>query len=370
MPSGISEQRRQTMRRLTEKIRDLAPAPVCLMEVCGTHTMAIGKAGIRQLLPPQVRLLSGPGCPVCVTPPEGIDRMLRLSEEKQVIIATYGDMIRVPGSRRGDTLSRRRAAGARVAVVYSVMDALQLAGEHPDDEIVFPGIGFETSAPGTAAAIQEAARRDLRNFTVLPMMKTTGPALRALIRAPDFSVQGFLCPGHVAAITGEEGFRFLAEEYAIPAVISGFEPEDILASVFLLLSQIREGRARLENEYTRAVSKEGNALARTVMHDVLLPRDDSWRGLGLVKGSGLTIREAYSRFNAEERFRDLFTELPEPSAETGRCRCGQILQGHLSPGDCPLFGTVCTPEDPVGPCMVSGEGACAAAYRYESVHGM
>ena len=233
---------------------------VRLMEVCGTHTMAIAEAGIRSLLPGNVRLLSGPGCPVCVTPAEVIDAVLALATEKNVILASYGDMIRVPGSIPGDSLQRRRALGADVRVCYSPMDALAIARDNPAREVVFLGVGFETTAPGTAAAVLSAAEQELKNFSVWSMLKTVEPALRALMGMEGFNVQGFLCPGHVATILGEEGFRFLPEEYGMPAVISGFEPEDILLAVYKLLKQIADGAPRVENEYARAVRPAGNPL--------------------------------------------------------------------------------------------------------------
>ena len=356
------------VEKLLGAIRELFPEDagrVTLMEVCGTHTMAIGRSGIRQLLPPQVRLLSGPGCPVCVTPAGRIDQMLRLSEEPGVILAVYGDMIRVPGSRRGDTLFARRAGGAKITIVYSAMDALDLAEKNPDKEIVFPAVGFETTAPGTAAAVRAAADRRIGNFTILPLLKKVEPALRALLQAPDFGVQGFLCPGHVATIIGESGFRFLPEEYSVPAVISGFEPEDILVSVWRLLRQIRSGKAVLENEYTRAVAPEGNPLAMQMMQEVFCTKDERWRGLGMVPEGGMTLREAYSAFNAEDRFSSILREVSAEGEETAGCRCGEILQGRAEPRDCPLFGRACTPEMPAGPCMVSSEGTCAAAWKYD-----
>ena len=353
--------------KLLQAIRDLLPedsGDVTLMEVCGTHTMAIGKSGIRDLLPPQVRLLSGPGCPVCVTPAGKIDQILRLAQEPEVIVATYGDMIRVPGSGRGNTLASRRTGGAQIAIVYSAMDALELAEKHPDKEIVFPAVGFETTAPGTAAAVRAAREKAIGNLTVLPLLKTVEPALRKLLQAPDFPVQGFLCPGHVAVVTGERGFRFLPEEYGIPAVISGFEPEDILVSVWRLLRQIKNRQAVLENEYSRAVAPEGNPLALQTMREVFSVRDDCWRGIGPVPGGGMTLRDEYASFNAEERFADVLKDIPDAGEEVPGCRCGEILQGRAEPHDCPLFGRVCTPEDPAGPCMVSSEGTCAAAWKY------
>ena len=349
--------------KLIRAIHELDPAPVKLMEVCGTHTMAIAKAGIRSVLPKQVELLSGPGCPVCVTPAEQIDQVLELAMDPKVIITTYGDMLRVPGSVPGDSLQRRRALGARVEMVYSPVDAVEIAAKEPDRDVVFLGVGFETTAPGTAAAVLSAKERGIGNFSVWSMLKTVEPALRALMAMEDFAVQGFLCPGHVGTIIGEKGFAFLPEEYRMPAVISGFEPEDILLSVYLLLRQIAEKKPRVQNEYARAVRPEGNPLAQRMMEDCFVPRADLWRGLGRIENSGLALREELAAFDAEKRFAAPPAPAPRPTA----CRCGQVITGRLAPQGCPLFGGRCTPEDPVGPCMVSSEGACAAAYKYQSL---
>lgn len=333
---------------------------VRLMEICGTHTMSIAKSGIRSMLPDGVELISGPGCPVCVTPSNVIDEILRLAMRPDIIIASYGDMIRVPGSTQGDDLRRRMADGAQVRVVFSPTDAIKLARENPQKQVVFLGVGFETTAPGTAAALGDAAALDIGNFTVLPTLKTCEPVLRALAADPDFGIDGFLCPGHVAVIIGSDGFRFISDEFKLPGVIAGFEAGDILKSVAMLLEQLREGRSEIENEYTRAVSREGNVLAKAVIERYLEPADTVWRGLGEIPKSALGIREEYAKFDAVKRFGLEFGH--EESATA--CRCGDVIRGKLSPEGCPLFGRLCTPEDPVGPCMVSSEGACAAAYKY------
>ena len=353
----------RSAEEILRAIRELKPEPVKLMEVCGTHTMAIARAGIKSLLPEGVELLSGPGCPVCVTPAEVIDQILDLSMEPGVILTSYGDMLRVPGSTPGDSLLRRRALGARVEIVYSPMDAIEIAKANPAREVVFLGVGFETTAPGTAAAVLTAQERGVKNFTVWSMLKLVEPALRALMGMEGFDVQGFLCPGHVGTIIGERGFGFLPEAYHMPAVISGFEPEDILLSVYLLLKQIKEGWPRVQNEYTRAVSKNGNELAQKILREAFEPRADLWRGLGRIEQSGLGLREELRDHDAQARFGLETLPAPKPTA----CRCGQVITGRLGPTGCPLFGTRCTPEDPVGPCMVSSEGACAAAYKYQMV---
>lgn len=350
-------------QKLLGAIRALGERPMTLMEVCGTHTMAIARSGLKTLLPENIRLLSGPGCPVCVTPAEVIDGVLELAMEKNVILASYGDMLRVPGSTPGDSLLRRRALGARVEIVYSPVDAVALAKENPGREVVFLGVGFETTAPGTAAAVLTAQEEGVKNFSVLSMLKTVEPALRTLIAMPGFRVEGFLCPGHVASITGEAGCRFLPEEYNLPGVIAGFGPEEILLAVYLLAKQITEGKPRLENAYRRAVRPEGNTLAQAMLKRCFVPRRDLWRGLGEIENSGLGLREELADFDAEKKF-DLSAA---PKARPTACRCGDVICGRIRPEDCPLFDRRCTPEDPVGPCMVSSEGACAAAYKYRGI---
>ena len=333
--------------------------PVRLMEVCGTHTMAIAKSGIKSMLPDKVKLLSGPGCPVCVTPSNVIDAVLELSMEPRVTVCSYGDMLRVPGSRRGDNLNRRRAQGAQVRVVYSPMDAVEYAKENPHREVVFLGVGFETTAPGTAAAVLTAKEEGVKNFSVWSMLKTVEPALRRLMQLEGFNVQGFICPGHVGTIIGEKGFEFLPREYGIPAAIAGFEPDEILLAIYSLLRQISENSPRLENCYKRAVSPEGNILAMDCLMRCFELRDDMWRGLEKIEKSGLGLKKEYKEFDAEHRF-GVNYRLALPSA----CRCGHVITGMISPADCPMFGSACTPEDPVGPCMVSSEGACAAEFKY------
>ena len=344
---------------------------VCLMEVCGTHTMAIAKSGIKSMLPEKVKLLSGPGCPVCVTPASEIDAILELSMRPDVILATYGDMVRVPGSVPGDNLARRRALGAQVQGVYSPVDAVELATQNPEKEVVFLGVGFETTAPGTAAAALTASDKGVKNFTVFSMLKTVEPALRALMAMDDFRVQGFLCPGHVATIIGEKGFAFLPEKYRMPAVIAGFEAEDILAAIWRLLTQLINREPKLENEYKRAVSEPGNLLAQKMMTACFTAETTEWRGLGSIPKSGLKFRPEFSALDAEKRFPEVLGEearrIQKSARITPACRCGDVITGRISPAQCPLFGKRCLPEDPVGPCMVSSEGACAAAYKYMDI---
>lgn len=355
----------QNVERVLSALRAivLETGPIRLMEICGTHTMAIAKSGLRSLLPDGLELLSGPGCPVCVTPAGAIDEILRLSERPDILLTSYGDLLRVPGSVRGDSLLRRRSLGAQVRTVYSPMEALSLAEEQPEREVVFLGVGFETTAPGTAACLLEAKERGIRNFSVLSLLKRTEPALRALIEAPDFAVDGFLCPGHVAAITGAHAFAFLPDEYRLPAVVSGFEPGDLLYSIYRLAEMVRHGNPALENEYTRVVSDDGNRPALLAVDAVFEPSGTMWRGLGEIPHSALTPKASFASWDAARKFH--FS--PSPVSETAGCRCGEVIRGICRPAECPLFGSVCTPADPVGPCMVSGEGACAAAYRYRSL---
>ena len=362
------------LREIRAMAEDLGQ--VQLMEICGTHTMAIAKAGLKSLLPQNIRLISGPGCPVCVTPAGAVDELLRISGIPGVIMASYGDLLRVPDSRRGDSLLKRRAQGADVRMVYSPMDALAMAEANPGRQVVFAGVGFETTAPGTAACLMEARERQIDNFSVLSLLKTTEPAIRALVETPGAvsgeaegpqdagadacRIDGFLCPGHVAVITGSEAFRFLPEEYGLPGVVSGFEPEDLLASVYLLVKMLHLGRPKLVNEYSRLVRPEGNLAARKAVEQVFAPSDSLWRGLGEIAGSGLAVRKEFAAWDGARRF----GFAPDPKAEAAGCRCGDVIRGLLAPEGCPLFGKSCRPEDPAGPCMVSGEGACAAAYRY------
>ena len=331
-----------------------------LMEVCGTHTMSIARSGIKRLLPEGVELLSGPGCPVCVTPGEVMDAALELSVRPGVTVAAYGDMLRVPGTRRGDDLAHRRAGGADVRIVYSPMDVLDMAEAEPKRQFVFLGVGFETTAPGTAAALLEAGRRGVGNFTVFSMLKRVEPALRALIASDGFAIDGFICPGHVAVITGADGFKFLPREYGLPAAVAGFEPEDILLAVCHLVEMLERGEPALVNDYERAVTAGGNELAQRAIERVFEPRRDIWRGLGEIEASGLGIRPEFAQFDAEVRFN---IEI-RPSGLKTPCRCGDVITGRIHPQECPMFERECTPDDPLGPCMVSSEGACAAAYKY------
>jgi len=340
------------------EIDRLISRPVRLMEVCGTHTVAIFKAGIRQLLPARVELVSGPGCPVCVTANGFLDTAVAYGRRDDVIITTFGDMLRVPGS--SSSLQAEKAAGADVRIVYSPLDSLDIAAANPAKKVVFLAVGFETTAPTAAATVLAAEQAGLTNFYVLSAHKLVPPALRALLTAAETQVDGLLLPGHVSAIIGEAPYRFLADEFGVPAVIAGFGPLDILQGVYLLARQIATGAASLENQYSRVVRPEGNPAARQVLGRVYREADATWRGLGVIPGSGLEIRPEYSRFDARAA---LPVEVEE-TREAAGCRCGEVLRGVAAPTDCPLFGETCVPEEPVGSCMVSVEGTCAAWYKY------
>lgn len=345
---------------LVDQIRSATDSagPIRLMEVCGTHTMAIFRHGIRSLLPEGVSLLSGPGCPVCVTDQQEIDACIALSQLEEVIVATFGDLIRVPGTYT--SLQKEMAEGAEVRVVYSAMDAVQLARQNPGKNVVFLGVGFETTTPTVAAAIVTAQKLKLTNFSVFSAHKTVPPALTALMSLPGVKVDGFLLPGHVSVIIGLNGYRSFFAKYRVPCVVAGFEPNDILQAILMLARQIGQGRHLLENAYPRAVNDEGNPKAREVMHQVFEPCEARWRGLGTIAASGLAIRKEYAQFDAVRRFRPAVVEMSPPKG----CACGEILTGAKTPLQCALFRAKCTPLTPVGPCMVSTEGTCAAYYRY------
>ncbi len=333
-----------------------------LMEVCGSHTVAIFRSGIRDLLPSNVKLISGPGCPVCVTSVAEVDRAIAIANTPGTILTTFGDMMRVPGT--STSLEKEKAEGADVRVVYSPLDALNLAAEKQatggDERIVFFAAGFETTAPTVAAAILQAADMGLSNFYIQSTHKTIPSAMRGLLDTPELGLSGFICPGHVSAIIGARAYDFIADEFKVPAVVSGFEPLDILMSVKMLLAQIDEGRAEVETEYGRIVSDEGNPRAIEVLDQVFRVSDAEWRGIGTLPNTGLVLRSEYERFDAPLAF-DVRVE---PGRDNPACECGEILRGLKAPTDCKLFAGVCTPENPQGACMVSTEGSCAAYYKY------
>ena len=334
--------------------------PVKLMEVCGGHTHAIYRHGLDALLPPEVELVHGPGCPVCVIPMGRVDDGISIAERPDVTFASFGDMLRVPGAHRRSLLEAK-ARGADVRIVYSPLDALTLALREPERQVVFFGVGFETTAPATALTLQRARELAVPNFTVFCNHVLIGPALRAILDAPDSEIAGFVGPGHVSTVIGTEPYGFVATEYRRPVVVAGFEPTDILQAVVMLLRQLAEGRAEIENQYGRVVRARGNERALAAMAEVFEEREDfEWRGLGAIPRSGLRIRDEYARWDAERRFAVPGLRVEDPKA----CRCGDVLRGRAKPWECKVFGTACTPEKPLGTCMVSSEGACAAYYSY------
>ncbi len=342
------------IRRMAERLT----APVNFMEVCGTHTMSIYQYGIRTLLPEKVRLVSGPGCPVCVTPIGYIDKALACAADPHNIVATFGDMLRVPGSH--SSMMEQRAGGADIRIVYSPLDAVSLARNNPERRVVFLGVGFETTAPTIAASILEAARMGLKNYCVLAAHKTMPIPMEILSSDPELNIGGYLCPAHVSTVIGATPYSAIADKHRIPCVVTGFEPADVMQGIEMLLAQILRRESKVEIQYSRAVSWEGNLKAQAILKQLFVPCDAAWRGLGVLPGSGLAIRDEYAQFDAE---RVLTLNVPD-ATENPACLCGEVLKGKLTPFNCPLFATVCTPESPVGACMVSSEGTCAAAYKY------
>ncbi|MFC1556488.1 hydrogenase formation protein HypD [candidate division KSB1 bacterium] len=350
---------KESARKIALEIERQADGrPVSIMEVCGTHTHEIARFGLKSLLPPGMKLISGPGCPVCVTPVGYIDHAVALARRKEVTIATFGDMVRVPGSTC--SIEKARSAGADVRIVYSVMEALMLAEAFPSKKIVFLGVGFETTAPGTAAAVLEAQKKRLRNFFVLNAHKVMPPALDFLLHENSCAVDGFLCPGHVSTVIGARPYEFIPQKYGKAAVITGFGPLDILNGISMLTGQTVSGRPAVVIQYIRAVRPEGNPRALRIMNEVFDRYDTEWRGFGTIPQSGLRLKDRYAACDAAEKFQvDI-----ESSREKNGCICGEILQGKKQPDECALFGAACTPSQPVGACMVSQEGACAAYYNY------
>lgn len=331
---------------------------ISLMEVCGTHTMAIARSGIRELLPSNIKLLSGPGCPVCVTSQGDIDAVIEMVRLNDIILLTFGDMMRVPGTR--SSLQEERSRGADIRIVYSPLDALRVARENPEQEVVFLGIGFETTTPAVAATLEEAREERLSNFSVFSLHKLVPPALEIIFSDPEIQVDGLICPGHVSAVTGIQPYETLAAKYGKPCVVTGFETVDILEGIFMLVNQLQKSQARAEIQYRRVVRADGNQVALDSINRVFEVVPVRWRGLGMIPYSGLRLRPEYSDMDARLKFN--IPELEEIPIKG--CACGAVLTGKILPTDCALFGQACTPLKPVGPCMVSHEGSCAAYYRY------
>jgi hydrogenase expression/formation protein HypD len=351
-------QRIEALRPELHTLAERIGRRVQLMEVCGTHTVSIFRNGIRSILPPNLRLVSGPGCPVCVTAQRHIDAAMRLARREAVIMATYGDMMRVPG--RDGSLEKLRGGGAQIRVVNSARSALQLAQENPDRAVVFLAVGFETTAPATAATVLEAQRAGVDNFSVLMCHKLVVPAMLALLEAGDVPLDGFLCPGHVSVIIGARAYEPIVARHNRACAVAGFEPEQILAGLVHLLRQIAENRATVANVYHAVVTERGNPVALELLERVFTVADTPWRELGVIPRSGLELAADYRRFDALRRFEiELGQDEDDPA-----CRCGAVIQGKAEPAECPLFADTCTPLMPVGPCMVSSEGTCAAWYKY------
>ena len=345
-------------RRLLAEIELHSTRPVQLMEFCGGHTHAIFKSGLRQVLPTTVRLRSGPGCPVCVTSAADLDRAIALARLPEVILTTFGDMVRVPGSQ--GSLQDAKAKGADVRVVYSTLDALEIARQNSERPVVFMGVGFETTAPTVAAAILQAEVEGTGSFYVFSVHKLTPPATRAILNAGEVRLDGVIGPGHVTTVIGSDAWRFLPDEYGIPCAVAGFEPLDILSAVAMLVKMAEEGRPDVGNAYGRSVKAEGNRTAQKALDRVFEVSEADWRGLGPVEDSGLVLRPEYAHRDAAR----VFPMDVAPPIEPKGCRCGEVLRGVLEPPECPLFRRVCSPRAPIGPCMVSAEGACAAYHRY------
>lgn len=349
------------MKQMLDELKALAVGigrPLKLMEVCGTHTVEIFRHGIRGILPADITLLSGPGCPVCVTSIHDVDAAIWIAKQPGTVLVTFGDMMRVPGGRQ--SLMEARSEGADVRVLYSPLDALMLAKQEPQKQVVFFATGFETTSPLIAGTVCAARQEGVKNFSLFSSHKTVPLAVRALLDSPDVQVDGFIMPGHVSTMIGLKPYEFVASEYRKPAVVTGFEAREIILGILMILRQISRGEARVENAYPNAVRPEGNPRAMTLLSGVFEPSDAYWRGIGSIPGTGLKLRKEYREFDAEARFSPRTTGIPEPEL----CSCGDILRGVKIPTECPLFGTGCTPEAPVGPCMVSAEGSCAAYFKY------
>jgi hydrogenase expression/formation protein HypD len=349
---------KEVIQKIVDRLSNYSGPNLKIMEVCGTHTMAISRYGLRSLLPKGIELVSGPGCPVCVTPTSYIDSALKLSDNKDIIITTFGDMMRIPGNE--STLLYKKAKGSNVQMVYSPLNAVDLARDNPGQEVVFLSVGFETTTPVIALAVYKAKSEGINNFSVLTANKTMPEAIKTLAGDRELDIDGFIYPGHVSAIIGTDFFSDVAYNMKKAGVVAGFEPLDILYSINILVKNITEGNSILENVYSRIVTKEGNTKAQQKMYEVFQVADAVWRGIGNIQNSGLELNAEYKMFDASKKFNIGVIDSPQPKG----CLCGEVLRGKKRPIDCKLFKTRCTPENPVGACMVSSEGTCAAYYKY------
>jgi hydrogenase expression/formation protein HypD len=351
------------IKKVLNRLKEITPkVNINIMEVCGTHTQSFCRFGLGKLIPHNINLISGPGCPVCVSPQEFIDNAIKLAKDKQNIILTFGDMLRIPGSR--STLEKQRAEHGNVRVVYSGFESIAVARSNPDKKVIFLAVGFETTAPTIALSILAAQKQNIRNLFFYSSLKLIPPAMEYLLKDERLNLQGFLCPGHVSTIIGVKPYAFIPQKYRIGCCITGFEPLDILEGIYLIVRQIVNKKPELENQYLRVVTSSGNIKARNIMHKVFKIKDSAWRGLGIIPKSGLKINNEFSGFDAEKNFS--ISHRPQATGQKSQeCRCADILKGLISPLGCPLFSRVCRPDNPIGPCMVSSEGACNAYYRYK-----
>jgi hydrogenase expression/formation protein HypD len=351
----------ELVKEFSEKLKSLElEREINIMEVCGTHTVQFFHTGVKDIFPGKLRLIDGPGCPVCVTTNDYLDRAIEIARKYKVTVCTFGDMMRVPSSY--SSLQKEKAEGIDVSIVYSPLDALKIAKDNPAKEVIFLSVGFETTIPTEAVTAKKAKEDNIKNFSLLSGNKLTPPAVAALLESEEVKIDGFILPGHVSTITGVQGWRFIVEKYKKASVVAGFNTKDLLTGTLALVNLIRKNQVKILNEYPEVVTEEGNTKARAVMKEVFEPSDANWRGIGIIPGSGMKLREVYADFDAEKKFPVTLPPVVEPKG----CRCGDVLRGIISPPQCPLFGKKCTPQNPVGACMVSTEGSCAAYYKYSS----
>lgn len=347
------------LKEYSQKLKDLVlEKEINIMEVCGTHTVEFFHTGVKDIFPEKLNLVDGPGCPVCVTTNDYLDRAIEIARKYDIIICTFGDMMRVPSSY--SSLQKEKANGINISIVYSPLDALEIAKQNPGKEVIFLSVGFETTIPTEAITVKKAKEENVKNFSLLAANKLTPPAVAALLESKDVNIDGFILPGHVSTITGVKGWRFVAEKYKKPCVIAGFTTQHLVMGTMVVVNLVRKGEAKILNEYTQVVTEEGNTRAQAMMHEVFETVDANWRGIGIIPGSGMQLKEEYRDFDAEKKFPVTLPPVVEPKG----CRCGEVLRGIISPLECTLFGKKCTPRSPVGACMVSTEGSCAAYYKY------
>jgi len=347
------------LKEYTGKLKNLVlEQEINIMEVCGTHTVQFFHTGVKDIFPAKLNLVDGPGCPVCVTTNDYLDRAIEIARKYPVILCTFGDMMRVPSSY--SSLQKEKAEGMAISIVYSPLDAVEIARANPDKEVIFLSVGFETTIPTEAFTVKKAKEENIKNFSLLAGNKLTPPAVAALLESGEANIDGFILPGHVSAITGVKGWRFMTGKYKKPCVIAGFNTRDLVMGVMLLVNLVIKGELKILNEYKEVVTEEGNIKAQELMYEIFETVDANWRGIGVIPGSGMKLKDAYAEFDAEKKFPVTLPPVVEPKG----CRCGEVLRGIITPPECPLFGKKCTPQTPVGACMVSGEGSCAAYYKY------